>query len=58
MEELTKDDIRALLFLVRNRLRYESRRPSRIKQGKDIQNEKVWELSALREKLEAIGLNA
>ena len=57
MEELTYEDLKILLFLVRNRLNYESRRKSRLNNdGKDIQQEKVYELGDLKDKLERIQL--
>ena len=55
MEELTENDLRILLFLVKNRLSYEARRKARFNQdGEDIQQKKVLELVDLRKKLEKI----
>lgn len=55
--DLTSEQIKLMLFLARNRLRYESRRPSRPKPGgTDVQQLKVWELSELVNALEEIQL--
>lgn len=57
MKDLNEKEIRLLLFLVRTRLKYESQRPRRlVKEGRDIQYEKVNELVVLRDKLEEIQL--
>lgn len=57
MVELTENDLRILLFLVKNRLSYEARRKARFNQdGEDIQQKKVLELVDLRKKLEEITL--
>lgn len=57
MPKLTDSEYRILLYIVRNRLRYEAGRQKRLNQeGFDIQNEKVRELAALEEKLEIMRL--
>lgn len=53
--ELTfsEEEMRLLLFCVRNRLRYESgRQPHIVATGVDLQVRKIWNLVELREKLE------
>lgn len=52
MTTLSLKELRILLFLVRNRLHNESRRPARMREGRDIQALKVWELKELKDKLE------
>lgn len=54
MKQLSRQQINILLFLVRLRLRNEAKRPSKIRFGKDIQAQKVWELKELAELLEEI----
>ena len=56
MQELTEEDLTLLIYLVRNRIRYESQRHKRMYQGKDVQNDKVYVLSDLRDKLEDMKL--
>lgn len=51
-KNFSREELRILAFLVRTRLRYESRRPAFMKDGVDVQSEKVWELKELSEKLE------
>ena len=53
--ELTKDDLKIILFLVKNRLHYESgRRPRFNDEGNDVQNKRTRDLMDIREKLEII----
>lgn len=53
MEMFTEKELRELLAIVSTRLRYEARRPARkAKDGHDWQQEKVYTLSDLKEKLE------
>lgn len=58
MEKLnvfTPEEMKILIYLVRNRLRYEAKRPSyRGREGDDIQARKVWELKEIAEKLESM----
>jgi hypothetical protein len=56
-EPLTETEIRLMVFLLRTRLRYESqRRRNVVRDGVDIQYQKVRQLNDLMEKLEAMQL--
>ena len=53
MDDFTLEEIRYLQFLVRGRLRYESRRTSHpIPGGRDMQAHKTFVLAAILDKLE------
>lgn len=55
MAKLSGEDLRTLLYLVKNRLKYEARRQRTvIIDGQDQQNLKVWQLAELREKLQVM----
>ena len=55
--ELTDRELELILSLVRMRLKQEQKRPSRIKDGLDIQALKVAELTALQQTLEEMKLS-
>jgi hypothetical protein len=57
--DLTSHELGILIFLVRNRLRNESKRKRRLNiNGLDVQNLKVRQLADLLEKLQAIQTEA
>lgn len=52
MAGLTEKELQQLVSLVRTRLRYEARRPSKMINGVDLQQMKVRQLAEIADKLE------
>lgn len=49
---LNEEEMKLLLYLVRNRLRYEAGRQAKFLGGRDIQNDKTRALADLKDKIE------